>query len=104
MKQARRTFLKQATTAAGILAVPPVFRASTALAEGTKADKDGWRPLFDGKTLAGWKPQPRDIKYPSLKPFDQDLSIAWTPQQAEQMFLKTFNHLAVSPIPVASMN
>lgn len=47
---------------------------------------------------------PVDIKYPSLKPFDQDLSIAWTPQQAEQMFLKTFNHLAVSPIPVASMN
>jgi len=70
MKQARRTFLKQATTAAGILAVPPVFRASTALAEGTKADKDGWRPLFDGKTLAGWKPQPRDIKYPSLGRWD----------------------------------
>jgi hypothetical protein len=33
---------------------------------------------------------PIDIKYPTLTPFDQDLSRAWTPEEAEAMFIKTY--------------
>ena len=38
----------------GLSAEPPAGRARAAPPPGA-ADRDGWRPLFDGKSLSGWK-------------------------------------------------
>lgn len=37
-----------------------------ARAQGTPPQNDGFRPLFDGVSLKGWKPQPRSLARPSL--------------------------------------
>jgi hypothetical protein len=49
------------------------FCAGAALLTGAAAAQSGFESLFDGKTLNGWKPQPRNVKKPSLgKWFVQD--------------------------------
>lgn len=53
----RRGFLRTAGTISALFAAGRVLRADDKPAEkpDTK-DKDGWKSLFDGKTLDGWKP------------------------------------------------
>jgi hypothetical protein len=68
----RRKVLKQMCAIAVPLAVPQLM----AFSEPPAADRamrikparmeDGFRPLFDGHSLAGWKRQPRELKDPSL--------------------------------------
>lgn len=68
--QDRRTFLKSGVALAGALALPLCSESSLLAAPGDKqasAEKDeGFRSLFDGKTLNGWTRKPRDLKRPSL--------------------------------------
>jgi hypothetical protein len=69
--QGRRAFLKCASAAAGLLALPQLPEFELFAADGAKpiapaSPKDGFRPLFDGKTLNGWKPHPREMNNPSL--------------------------------------
>lgn len=68
----RRKVLKQMCAAAVPFAVPQLIALSEprALDSDSRMERarieDGFRPLFDGHSLAGWKPQPREIKDPSL--------------------------------------
>ena len=58
----RRNFIKQTGAAAATLTLASQFapRAWAAVSQ-DKTDKDGWKLLFDGKTLKGWHKNPTKI-------------------------------------------
>lgn len=68
----RRRVLKQMSSAVIPLVAPQLMAFSNLLGGESEAViqparmEDGFRPLFDGHSLAGWKPQPRELKDPSL--------------------------------------
>jgi len=58
----RRSMLRTAAGAAvATIAAPYVITASRAFAADAAPDADGYIPLFDGKTLAGWHKNPEKI-------------------------------------------
>jgi hypothetical protein len=70
-RSGRRDFLKRATSVGISLALPQLGRSTASALEsapevGPARRADGFRPLFDGHSLAGWKPQPRELSNPSL--------------------------------------
>ncbi|MDR3734556.1 MAG: DUF1080 domain-containing protein [Acidobacteriaceae bacterium] len=65
MRETRRDFLKNASITAGCIALPQLHSAHLMAAVNPPVVA-GFRSLFDGRSLAGWKPQPRDLKNPSL--------------------------------------
>jgi hypothetical protein len=67
----RRAFLKRASSAGLLLSLQQLrglagvtSQTSTKIAPARR--EDGFRPLFDGRSLTGWKPQPRELANPSL--------------------------------------
>ena len=52
----RRTFLKQTGLTVGVLALPNIWVPSVAA-----KDKEGFRSIFDGKSLKGWHINPKRI-------------------------------------------
>jgi len=67
----RRGFLKRASSAGLLLSLPQLCGLAAAASQtSTKVAparrEDGFRPLFDGHSLTGWKPHPRELANPSL--------------------------------------
>jgi len=57
----RREFIKQSSVTAATLTLASQFAPSTWAAVSQKEAADGWKLLFDGKTLNGWHKNPKKI-------------------------------------------